>query len=134
MSYKPLTALWYAFLVWLVGFLWGTVVFVVPALKGIPPVPYVSKYPAISFPIIIAYVFLVYFLSTRYLKDAGDRVGEGLKLGATLSLVNLVLDAAVYYGAFGTRDYFSYLSIWFSYGMFFAIPWYAGKRLQTKGG
>jgi hypothetical protein len=55
---------------------------------------------------------------------------DGLKLGATLSLVNLVLDAAVYYGAFGSGDYFSYLSIWFAYGMFFAIPWYAGKRLE----
>jgi hypothetical protein len=129
MSYKPGTALWYALLIWLVGFIWGTVVFMAPSLMAIPSIPYFSKYPAISFPITTAYVFLIYFLSRRYLADAVDRVGEGLRFGATLFAVNLVLDALVYYGAFGSGDYFSYLSIWFSYGMFILIPGYAARRM-----
>jgi len=129
--HKTLTALWYALLVWLVGFVWGTIVFMTPSLKSIPSIHYVSKFPAISVPVILAYISLVYFLSRRYLVDAEDRAKEGLKLGATLSLVNLVLDAVVYYGVFGTRDYFGYLSIWLSYGVLFIVPVYAGRQLKN---
>ncbi len=33
--YKRKVALWYAFLLWIFGFVWGTIVFMVPVLKGI---------------------------------------------------------------------------------------------------
>src|SRR6266699_4421238 len=46
MSQKPAEALAYALLIWFVGFAWGTVVFMTPALKNISPIPYVSRYPA----------------------------------------------------------------------------------------
>jgi hypothetical protein len=42
-------ALGYALLIWLSGLIWGSVVFMTPALRNVAAIPYVSRYPAISF-------------------------------------------------------------------------------------
>jgi hypothetical protein len=71
MSYRPYKlgkALWYAFLLWIVGFIWGIVVFTIPALKNVPSVPYLSKFPAVSATLIVAYLPMVFFLANSYLK------------------------------------------------------------------
>jgi hypothetical protein len=133
MSYKPYKfgkALWYAFLIWIIGFVWGTTVFMMPSLKNLSSIPYISKYPAISVPLLIVYAILIFFLAKWYLKDAEEKIAEGLKFGITLFLVNIVLDALVYVVLFKGGDYFAFFSIWFAYAMFIVIPWLTGRWSQ----
>lgn len=135
MSYKPYkfgTALWYAFLIWIIGFVWGIIVFMMPTLKKLPSIPYISKYPVISVPILIAYAILIFFLAKGYLKTAEKKIAEGLKFGITLFLVNIVLDTLVYVVLFKGEDYFAFFSIWFAYAMFIVIPWLTGQWLQLQ--
>ena len=135
MSYQPymrLTAIWYAALIWIFGFIWGVIVFMIPQLKNAPSISHVSKYPLISFPLLIFYAVTLYFLTRKYLKDTGHRAWEGLKFGATILLFNIILDAAVYVIIFKGQDYFSFLSIWMAYALFIAIPGLTGKR-QERG-
>jgi hypothetical protein len=66
--YKAKTAVFYAVLLWIIGFVWGSIVFIVPSLKNLSSAPYISKYPAISFPLLIAYIILLLVLAPRYLK------------------------------------------------------------------
>ena len=40
-------ALGFAILIWIIGFVWGSVVFMTPPLKATPAIPYVSANPAI---------------------------------------------------------------------------------------
>lgn len=121
----------YALLLWIVGFIWGLVVFAVPALKNVPSVPYVSKLPAVSIVLIIGYIGFVYLLARTRLKATSEKAREGLKFGLTLVLVNLLLDLVVYFFLFDSRDYFSYLSIWFAYGSFIIIPLLVGRSTRT---
>jgi len=83
--YKTKKAVFYAILFWIVGFVWGSIVFIVPSLKNLSLVPYLSKYPAISFPLLIAYIILLFVLVPRYLKTTEHKKVEELKFGATLS-------------------------------------------------
>src|SRR6185437_10447311 len=88
-------SLLYALLLWVVGFIWGSFVFMTPALKRTAAIPYVSSNPAISFPILATWIVLSFVLAKTYLKAAGDKVTEGLKLGIIFSLVNVLLDLLV---------------------------------------
>ncbi len=130
--YKPGKALLYAVLIWLIGFIWGTIVFMTPALKNIPTVPYISKYPAVSFPLIAAYFILLFILAGKYLGDTDKKAAEGLKLGVSIFLVNIILDTLVYYILFQGSDYFAYFSIWFFCMMSILFPWFIGRRLERK--
>ena len=56
-------ALGYALLIWITGFVWGSVVFMTPALKSVAAIPFVSRYPAISFPLLFAWPILTYLLA-----------------------------------------------------------------------
>ncbi len=132
--YKPVKALWYAALLWLIGFIWGTIVFMTPALKDIPTIPYISKYPAVSAPLIVAYFIIIFLLTKRYLKDTDKKAAEGLKFGLTIFLLNFILDALVYVVLFRSSDYFAYFSIWFSYILAVAVPWFTGRWLESKNG
>ena len=129
-SYDPEKALWYAFLLWIIGFVWGTIVFMVPSLKNVPMVPSISKYPAISVPLLILYAVLVFILAKGYLKTAENKIAEGLKFGVTLFLFNSILDALVYVVIFKGADYFAYFSVWLAYILFVVIPWLTGRWLQ----
>jgi hypothetical protein len=51
-------AIAYAVLIWVVGFIWGSFVFMTPSLKSTPPIPYISSNPAISFPILAIWLIL----------------------------------------------------------------------------
>jgi hypothetical protein len=132
MPYKFGTALLYAFLLWIIGFVWGIVVFIVPALKDAPSFPHISKYPAVSVPLILLYTVMVFFLTRIHLKATERKSLEGLRFGVTILLVNIALDSLVYVVLFKGSDYFSYLSIWFAYALFLIIPWLTGTWLERK--
>jgi hypothetical protein len=126
-------ALAYALLIWNTGFFWGMVVFMTPALKGVPAIPFVSRYPAISFPLLLAWPAIGYLLSRSYLRrTTGDTTSEGLKLGLTFALVNFFLDLLVlvllFKNGFG---FFAYLTIWLAYFMLLLVPWLTGRSLAS---
>jgi hypothetical protein len=132
MPYKPGKALAFAVLIWIVGFIWGSVVFMTPALKSLPSIPYVSRYPAISFPILVIWPFVTYLLARNYLKTAPDKPNEGLKLGITFTVVNLLLDLLVLVILFGNDlSYFASLSILVANLMLVLVPWWVGKKVQS---
>jgi hypothetical protein len=130
--YKPGKALLYAVLLWLIGFVWGSIVFMTPVLKNMLEIPYISKYPAISAPLIVAYFIILFLLTRKYLVGMDNKAAEGLKLGAVIFLVNFILDALIYFIMFRSPDYFDYVSIWFSYAIALAIPWLTGRWLERK--
>ncbi len=131
MPHKIGRALIYAILIWIVGFMWGVVVFMTPALKGLPSIPYVSRYPAISFPVLIIWILLTYLLSRSYLRSATDKASEGLKLGAMFALVNFVLDLLVLVLLFKTGfGYFASLTVWLAYSILVIVPCFVGRSLQ----
>ena len=129
MPEKVIKALAYAVLIWVVGFVWGSIVFMTPALKSVAAIPYVSKNPAISFPILIIWLVLTYVLAASYLKTVSDKRVEGLRLGLTFFALNFVLDLVVLVfllkAGFG---YFVSLTVWSGYLMLLIIPWLIGRR------
>ena len=127
-------ALGYAVLIWIIGFVWGSVVFMTPALKGISSIPYVSRYPAISFPVLILWLLVAYALSRNYLRAATDKPSEGLKLGLLFAVVNLFLDLLVLVILFKNGfDYFVSLTVWLAYLILFIVPWLVGRSLAKRG-
>lgn len=87
------------------------IVFMTPPLKNIPSVPFVSKFPAVSVPLLIVYVFLIYYLAKKYLAGTDDKRSEAWKYGISLVLISIILDTLVIVVAFKGHDYFSYLSM-----------------------
>src|SRR6266487_1184609 len=131
MPYKMGTGLIYAVLLWVIGFVWGSIVFMTPALKTVSAIPYISSNPAISFPILLIWLIVTYFLAKRYLKTAGDKAAEGLKLGIMFSVVNVLLDLLVLVLLLKTGfSYFVSLTVWLGYLMLFTVPWIVGRFLQ----
>ena len=104
-----------------------------PALKNWPTIPYVSRYPAISFPILLTWPLLTYVLAKSYLKQAQDKAAEGLRLGVIFAAVNAVLDLVILVvllrAGFG---YFASLTIWIAYFMLVLVPWMTGRSLQSR--
>ena len=135
MPFRIGKALIYAVLVWVIGFVWGSIVFMTPALKTVSAIPYVSSNPAISFPILFIWLIVTYLLAKSYLKSADDTADQGLKLGIIFSVVNIVLDLLVLVLLLKAGfSYFISLTVWLGYLMLFMIPWIAGRssrRTQT---
>ena len=128
---KIVKALAYALLIWIAGFVWGSIVFMTPALKSVAAIPYVSKNPAISFPILLIWPFLTYVLARSYLKNVPDKGAEGLRLGLIFSVVNLVLDLVVLVFLLKTGfSYFVSLTVWAGYLLLLIIPWLTGRLLS----
>ena len=123
MSHSRRKALAYAVLIWVIGFVWGSVVFMTPALKTISAIPYISSNPAISFPILSLWIFVAYLLSKSYLRGVDNRAAEGLKLGVIFSVTNMLLDLVVIVivlrAGFG---YFVSLTVWLGYFILLVIP------------
>jgi hypothetical protein len=134
MPYKPVKAFAYAILLWVTGFIWGSIVFMTPALKAAAPIPYVSSNPAISFPILIGWIFLTWLLAKNYLKGAaGDTAAEGLKFGIVLAVVNFVLDLVVLVILLKAgAKYFASLSVMVAYALLIVIPWLVGRKMQEQ--
>jgi hypothetical protein len=127
MPFRIGKALIYAVLLWVIGFVWGSIVFVTPALKTVSAIPYVSTNPAISFPILFMWLVATYLLAKSYLKAGGD---HALKLGLMFSLVNAALDLLVLVVLLKAGfTYFISLTVWFGYFMLLMIPWVVGRSL-----
>jgi hypothetical protein len=121
----------YGIVLWLVGFIWGVIVFIVPSFWNIPSVAYVSKLPAVSVVLIPSYALILALVARTELRGKGDKVREGLKFGFSLVVINILLDILVYVVLFRSLDYFSFLSIWFAYALFLAIPALVGRSLRN---
>jgi len=130
---KTVRAVAYAILIWLVGFVWGSVVFMTPQLKSVQPIPYVSSNPAISFPILLIWIPLTYLLAKNHLKSAKDRVAAGLRLGLLFVATNVVLDVVVLViGLKAGLGYFMSLTVWVAYALLLLIPWLTGQSLAKR--
>ena len=131
MPYRIGQALIYAVLIWLIGFVWGSLVFMTPALKHVSAIPYITKNPAISFPILFIWLIVAYMLARRYLKAVDDKVAEGRKLGIMFSGVNAGLDLQVLVLLLGAGfSYFISLTVWSGYFVLLIIPWLVGRSAQ----
>lgn len=131
MPFKIGRSLGYAILIWLTGFVWGSIVFMTPSLKNVRPIPYISSNPAISFPLLILWPILIYLLARRFLNSAADKPGQGLKLGFVFSLINFLLDLVVLvYLLKAGFGYFASLTVWIAYGMLLIVPWLTGRSLE----
>jgi hypothetical protein len=131
MPQKPFKAFGLAVLIWIVGFVWGSIVFMTPALKATQPIPYISSNPAISFPILLIWIPLTYFLAKAYLSKVNDPDREGFKLGLIFSATNFILDLIVLVLLLKAgAGYFAAASIWFAYFLLIIIPWLTGRSLQ----
>jgi hypothetical protein len=127
-------ALAYAVLIWITGFVWGSIVFMTPALKSIPSIPYISRYPAIS-PILLLWIVLTYLLARNYLRRADDPASEGLRLGFLFALINFTLDLLILVLLFGSGFvYFAFLSVWIAYLILIIMPWLAGRAMAANKG
>jgi hypothetical protein len=124
-------ALLYALLIWIVGFVWGSFVFMTPALKGVSPIPYVSRNPAISFPVLAMWLVLTYILARSFFRSSAAPADDGLRLGLTFAVVNFILDLVVLVILLKTGvDYFVSLSVWVAYVILLIVPWLTGLSLQ----
>lgn len=123
MSHARGKALAYAILIWVIGFVWGSIVFMTPALKKVSSIPYISSNPAISFPILILWILVAYLLSTSYLRGLDNRAAEGLKLGIIFSATNIFLDLVVIVIALRAGfGYFVSLTVWLGYFILLVMP------------
>jgi hypothetical protein len=132
MPYKFGKAILFSFVIWLVGFIWGMIIFMTP-LVNLAPIPYISGNPAISFPAIIILLVASFLLAKSYLKGAEDKPLEGFKLGVTMFLVGIILDLLVIVLLFGSGwEYFTYLSIWLGYFLVSAVPYFVGRWMTAQ--
>lgn len=133
MPEKTGRALAYAVLIWLTGFVWGSVVFMTPALKDVAAMPYVSRYPAISFPLLIVWPLIAFVLARSYLRTATDKADEGLRLGLVFVAVSFVLDLLVLVLLFRNGlSYFASLTVWLAYVILLSVPWLTGRSLASR--
>ena len=125
-------ALAYAVLIWLSGFVWGSIVFMTPALRNVAAIPFVSRYPAISFPLLTLWPLITYLLARSYLQLTKDKATEGSRLGVVFAVVNLVLDFLVlvllFKNGFG---YFASVTVWLAYFILLTVPWFTGRSLAS---
>jgi hypothetical protein len=132
--YRLNLALGFGFLIWLAGFVWGDIVLTTALQNTAAPIAYISAVPAISFPLLVLWLLLVFVLARIYLKAAADKACEGLKLGLTFLLVNLVLDLVVIVILLGAGlGYFAWLAVWLGYLILLMVPWLTGRALQRAG-
>lgn len=133
MPYKPIKAILFAVLLWITGFIWGSIVFMTPALKAVRPIPYISSNPAISFPILIGWIFLCWILVKNYLKDTDNKPAEGLKFGIVLAVVNFILDLVVLVILLKAGwGYFASASVLLAYTLLIVIPLMVGRSMQKE--
>jgi len=131
MPYKFGKAILFSFVVWLVGFIWGMIIFMTP-LVNLQPIPFISSSPAISFPLLVIMPLVSFVLARSYLKQAENKPLEGLKLGVTMFLVNIILDLLIIVLLFGGgMQFFAYLSIWLAYILVSVIPYFVGRQMKV---
>ena len=131
MAFRFWKALTYGVLIWLVGFIWGSFVFMTPSLRSVASIPYVSRNPAISFPILAIWLVLTYVLARNFFRSSAAPAREGLRLGLIFALTNFILDLLVLVVLLKTgADYFASLSVWTAYALLIVVSWLTGFSLQ----
>ena len=124
-------ALSLAILIWIIGFVWGSFVFMTPALKATPPIRYVSANPAISFPILLVWIPVTYLFARVCLWRSRNPTDEGVRVGIVFAGINFVSDllmlVVLLKAGFG---YFASLTVWLGYLILLIIPWLTGRSLQ----
>ncbi len=127
MPYKFGKAVLFSLAVWIIGFIWGSIIFMTP-LNDLSPIPYISSSPAISFPLLIIMPLASYLLAKPYLKNTEDKLKEGIRFGVTIFVVNIILDLLVIVALFaGGAAYFASLTVWLGYAAIGAAPYFAGR-------
>lgn len=122
----------FAIILWVIGFAWGSIVFMVPSLKAASPIPLVSSNPWISFPILLVWLPASYLLARNYLRSSQSPRSEGLKLGVAFSLVNLTLNLVVLVVlSKAGPQYFASLTVFVGYALLFFVPWHVGRSVKT---
>lgn len=133
MPQRPGRALAYALLIWISGFVWGMVVFMTPAMKEVAAIPYVSRYPLISFPLLLLWPVIAYLLARIHLRTTNSDPNEGFRLGVLFALVNFVLDLLILVILFKNGPvYFASLTVWLAYLILLTVPWLAGRSLAAR--
>lgn len=107
-------AVGYGALIWVIGFVWGTVVFMTPALKEVPSIPLFSRYPVISFPLLLLFPWLAYRWAPKSATPP-PATGAFPPIGFIFVIVNLLLDYVVLVQGFKNDQYFFFLSVWLCY-------------------
>ena len=116
----------FAVLIWVVGFVWGSVVFMTPALKALPSIPYVSRYPAISFPLLLVFAGCAYSFARRCAPAGSNVPGVALRIGTVFAVVNLLLDLIVLVLLLRSGwSYFASVTVWLSYAILLFTPRWA---------
>ncbi len=116
-------AIGYGILIWVIGFAWGSIVFMTPALKRLPSIPYVSKYPAISFPLLVVFAVCAFYFAKSCLATAADKAAAALQVGAIFAAINFLLDLLVLVLLFKNGwPYFASVTVWSAYFVLFAVP------------
>jgi hypothetical protein len=131
MALTILKALGFAILIWIIGFVWGSFVFMTPALKATPAIPYVSSNPAISFPILLVWIPVTYLFTRVCLIRVPNPTARGIQVGVVFAVVNLTLDLVMLVTLLKAgRGYFASVTVWLGYFILLIIPWLTGRSLQ----
>lgn len=126
-----LKALGFAILIWIIGFVWGSFVFMTPALKATPAIPYISANPAISFPILLVWIPVTYLCARVCLWRSRNPVADGKMVGIMFAGINFILDLLMLVLLLTAGwGYFVSLTVWLGYLILLIIPWLAGRSLQ----
>lgn len=129
MASRDRAALWYAVVIWLAGFIWGSVVFAVPVLDDAPGIRGVSSNLAISLPILVLWIPLAWWLARRWLAGEPARRTAARRLGAWFAGTNVALDLLLLVMLFGSGlEYFAAATVWLGYALLAAIPPLAARR------
>lgn len=117
MQIKLSKAIGFGVLMWVIGFVWGTVVFMTPALKGFPSIAMFSRYPVISFPLLVLFPLMAYWFAPKCVERGAASGGAGLHAGLVFVVVNVLLDWLVLVMAFKSEGYFFFLSVWLAHAL-----------------
>lgn len=116
-------AIVYSISIWLVGFAWGSAVFMIPVIRDVSPVAFVSTNLFISIPIVILWAILAKRLTRRYVAKSVTPRNDAQFLGTCFVSINAILDLFVLVIGFGVGlQYFTFLSVWVAYAVLLIIP------------
>lgn len=134
MNRPILVSLFHGLSIWLIGFTWGTVVFMTPALKEIPSIAHISRFPAIGFPLVFAFAGLAWVLAGRFFARCGAGAAMTGLYGLTLAGVNAGLDFVILVIAFGNGlGFYDSLTLWLAYAILYIVPRLRAHTVSAVG-
>lgn len=117
---KPVKGILLGLLIWITGFIIGSIVMMMAGMEMIGIV------------MIFVMPVLAALVAWWYLRK-NPRMSEGLKLGIIWIVINAVLDILVLVLAFGNGfSYFASWTVWVGYAEMLIVPALVGKMLEGK--